>query len=1447
MLTTISSDVRDRVPSGRFVRNLALSLSGGALLTLLGAGVAHANEAGTASDGSGTAGTGDATAVGNRSGTQATQGGQASTSGSNLQIVNQNAGVANVGVAVANTGGNVAVGNSSNNVATAAQVSNGGPLGLSVNNGNASNASDGHGFIQTGDAYAIGNESGTTIDQRFDASAHGSLGGVLVLTQNAGVANIGIGVANTGGNRALGNGSGDTGTPRAGNSAGLLQDALNTSDLGGGATNSGSASNDSNGKAVISTGNASATGNRADTKVSQVAGSGDGDGPDPSGLTVITQVGGALNLGVGRANTGANRAAGNLSLSSSDVTGPLLSASGAPGQAAETDVDGIGFANNNGSATNASDGSAWITTGDATSLGNDSRTVIAQDAQAEFGDQGVNIQTQLAPVLNIGVGTANTGRNTAIGNQSRNDADISQDADLSNGLIPINEPVLLGIANNSGEAANSSNGSASITTGDAWARGNWSTTDVAQQTEADGTALAVQTQAELVANVGVARANTGRNTAIGNQSLNDAELIQSADLGLGIAPVLPVGLATVNNSGSAANDSDGSATISTGNAYASGNESTTRVRQAIDPTGFAIQTQLGAVANVGIALSNTGLNRAVGNQSDNSGGNGATLNQDLDVGSLAVLAGVITATNQGEAANTSDGSASITTGDAWSLGNHSDTDLTQAATASVDGLGAAVNTQVGVVGNVGLGVANTGVNGAIGNDSDNRAEGVQDNDVATLFVGTGVLTASNSASVTNDTDGTATITTGDATATGNRSKTDFRQEATAAVPGLGIVVNTQAGGVLNAGVGVANTGVNGAIGNASDSETFLNQAAHIGNGPGVADPGVAALTLLAPVVTNSNAGQASNASDGTGEIHTGDAMATGNASDTRFAQRMDGNVDGLGAVVNTQVGGVANVGIGVANSGVNGAIGNASNNDAGDALVPAPNGGPAPGVFQHADIGSPTGLHTIAALGPVTNSNSGRSANSSDGWGYIHTGDTQAQGNVSTTDFSQEMHGSVGEDGLGVVPNVQAAGVLNLGVGVANSGINGAVGNASGTTTTPLVAPFGPPGTEANQANLTQTSQVLPDSAVDLTVLGPLTNANQGEASNSSDGTAKVFTGDALATGNVSTSNLSQRLDADVDGSGLVVGPQLGLIANVGIGVANSGINGSVGNLSNNQATTTQTSTFDPNGDLTVFGPVTVGSSGGVATNASDGDSCVCTGNAVATGNVSTSTLSQDLVIGVDDGLSVVPMTGTILNAGFGLANSGVNAAIGNVSQNRAVATQTATLDPTVASPLFGPQTIVNGGGSENASAGTGKVGTGNAKADGNISTSDLTQAVNVDGAGAFALVNGGIGNVGLGVANAGVNLGVGNASRNDAALTQSAIGAGTVANQGKASNRSDGFGGVGDPNCDIPGEETPGTPGVPSLPKTGGPLEIEAAIGLMLLLAGFGFRRVGKAAAERA
>ena len=89
-----------------------------------------------------------------------------------------------------------------------------------------------------------------------------------------------------------------------------------------------------------------------------------------------------------------------------------------------------------------------------------------------------------------------------------------------------------------------------------------------------------------------------------------------------------------------------------------------------------------------------------------------------------------------------------------------------------------------------------------------------------------------------------------------------------------------------------------------------------------------------------------------------------------------------------------------------------------------------------------------------------------------------------------------------------------------------------------------------------------------------------------------------------------------------------------------------------------------------------------------------------------------------------------------------------------------------------------------------------------------------------------------------------------DATLVQAADGSGLVSNDGTASNDSDGTATIGNPDCDTPTETpgTPGTPGMPGgshgLPRTGGPIEVEAAIALMLLLVGFGLRRKGQSLA---
>ncbi|MDP1803581.1 MAG: hypothetical protein Q8K72_00300, partial [Acidimicrobiales bacterium] len=117
------------------------------------------------------------------------------------------------------------------------------------------------------------------------------------------------------------------------------------------------------------------------------------------------------------------------------------------------------------------------------------------------------------------------------------------------------------------------------------------------------------------------------------------------------------------------------------------------------------------VTNTGIGLANSGGNVAVGNTSANTAATG-----QLAVGFLA--------SNVASTENASDGAALIKTGDATATGNMSATKVKQDAEAG-DGPGFAVISQESDVHNLGLGVANSGGNIGIGNNSTNTAATVQ--------------------------------------------------------------------------------------------------------------------------------------------------------------------------------------------------------------------------------------------------------------------------------------------------------------------------------------------------------------------------------------------------------------------------------------------------------------------------------------------------------------------------------------------------------------------------------------------------------------------------------------------------------------------------------------------------------------------------------------------------
>ena len=139
------------------------------------------------------------------------------------------------------------------------------------------------------------------------------------------------------------------------------------------------------------------------------------------------------------------------------------------------------------------------------------------------------INTQLGAVLNAGVATANTGGNTAIGNESaqqRGPHPGHRDRGRQR-HAPTSSPARI-VGSNNGEASNSSDGLATIATGAAAATGNESGTNLRQEANGaiDGDGLVLNTQPALVANVGLASADSGNNTATGNTSTNDADVEQ---------------------------------------------------------------------------------------------------------------------------------------------------------------------------------------------------------------------------------------------------------------------------------------------------------------------------------------------------------------------------------------------------------------------------------------------------------------------------------------------------------------------------------------------------------------------------------------------------------------------------------------------------------------------------------------------------------------------------------------------------------------------------------------------------------------------------------------------------------------------------------------------------------------------------------------------------------
>lgn len=324
-----------------------------------------------------------------------------------------------------------------------------------------------------------------------------------------------------------------------------------------------------------------------------------------------SQSSGVGNSGTANASTGGNSSAGN---SSSNAAGNAYSQTSPPTTSVPVLGSVLGLVLNLSTGSgNASDGTSNVSTGPAAAAGNTSDTSASQTkASAPGGGGGSPIvlgsifnpfinpffvppPDQSAGVTNSGAATASTGGNSGVGNNSSNAASNTQT--VNGGLIGIG----LQLGNT---ASNTSNGTSNITTGGATASGNQSTTAV-DQTRIDGRGgpggpfgtfgafgigggvacdgfFRFGGQRVDVGNTGTARADTGGNASVGNQSQNIARNDSSVTGGL-INLNVP-GLL----SNTATNASNGTSNIATGAATASGNRSTTSVDQAcIEPVRVA--------------------------------------------------------------------------------------------------------------------------------------------------------------------------------------------------------------------------------------------------------------------------------------------------------------------------------------------------------------------------------------------------------------------------------------------------------------------------------------------------------------------------------------------------------------------------------------------------------------------------------------------------------------------------------------------------------------------------------------------------------------------------------------------------------------------------------------------------------------------------------------------
>jgi hypothetical protein len=364
----------------------------------------------------------------------------------------------------------------------------------------------------------------------------------------------------------------------------------------------------------------------------------------------LLQVALILNIGAALANSGLNDAvstpdgngsagaidSGNATAVGNDMAQYVTQAARATGDADTDDAAQqlavslwMGLANANSgvnsvTGTGSAGSGGAIGTGDATAVGNQSLTdVLQQAALTGSGNAEVNV-AQYATIMNIGFARANSGVNdiTGVASGLLAAGDSQTQNDLALDLFSMLLPALT-------QSFASTSGSGTIGTGDATAVGNRSETYVHQLAEAaaSGDGIASIIQDVLVANVGAAGANTGGNAVGGRYADLDPDAAKAVvTLAAFLSQMLA--LAHTQSASSALAMQQHGLDIPFGDIVLQ----VQGQMQGVDTTLSGVTGaradihQVTIILSLGIARSNTGLNRAIGVNQANA--IAATVNAD---------------------------------------------------------------------------------------------------------------------------------------------------------------------------------------------------------------------------------------------------------------------------------------------------------------------------------------------------------------------------------------------------------------------------------------------------------------------------------------------------------------------------------------------------------------------------------------------------------------------------------------------------------------------------------------------------------------------------------------------------------------------------------------------------------------------------------------------------